>query len=113
MSAPVAPPAPATTEPDPGRWIALAVSILAAFIVVLDSTVLNVAIPTILREFHTTLPSLEWVVTGYALTFPTFLIIGGRLGDIYGHRTVFVVGAALFGIGSLLASVSTSVPELV
>ncbi len=80
---------------------------------VLDSTVLNVAIPTILREFHTTLPSLEWVVTGYALTFATFLIIGGRLGDIYGHRRVFIVGAALFGAGSLLASVSTSVPELV
>jgi EmrB/QacA subfamily drug resistance transporter len=104
---------PTSTEPDAGRWVALAVSILAAFIVVLDSTVLNVAIPTILREFHTTLPSLEWVVTGYALTFATFLIIGGRLGDIYGHRNVFVVGAALFGVGSLLASVSTSVPELV
>jgi EmrB/QacA subfamily drug resistance transporter len=98
---------------DPGRWIALAVAIMAAFIVVLDSTILNVAIPTILRDFHTTLPSLQWVVTGYALTFATFLIIGGRLGDIYGHRKIFIIGVAFFGVGSLIASVSTSVPQLV
>ena len=95
--------APPVTEPeehlDPGRWIALVVVIMAAFIVVLDNTVLNVAIPTILRDLHTTLPSVEWVVTGYALTFATFLIIGGRLGDIYGHRRIFIIGAALFGVG--------------
>ncbi|MBV8983773.1 MAG: MFS transporter, partial [Acidimicrobiia bacterium] len=58
-------------------------------------------------------PSLQWVVTGYALTFAALLIIGGRLGDVYGHRNVFMVGAALFGIGSFLASVSTSVGELI
>ncbi len=103
----------ATTQGDRGRWVALVIVIMAAFIVVLDNTVLNVAIPTILREFHTTLPSLQWVVTGYALTFATLLIIGGRLGDIYGHRRIFVIGAALFGAGSLLASVATSVPMLV
>jgi AcrR family transcriptional regulator len=83
--------------PDPRRWITLTIVIISAFIVVLDNTVLNVAIPTILREFHTTLPSLEWVVTGYALTFATFLIIGGRLGDVYGHRRVFVIGALVRG----------------
>jgi len=49
---------------DPRRWITLAIIIISAFIVVLDNTVLNVAIPTILRELHTTLPSLEWVITG-------------------------------------------------
>jgi MFS family permease len=105
--------APTDLHKDPGRWIALGVSIMAAFIVVLDSTVLNVAIPTIIHDFHTTLPSVEWVVTGYALTFATFLIIGGRLGDIFGHRRIFIIGAALFGVGSLLASVSTNVPQLV
>ncbi|HEY3831546.1 MAG TPA: MFS transporter [Acidimicrobiia bacterium] len=98
---------------DATRWVTLAVTIMSAFIVVLDNTVLNVSIPTILRDLHTTLPSLQWVVTGYALTFATFLIIGGRLGDIYGHRRVFIVGAGLFGVGSLLASVATSVPQLV
>ncbi|MDQ1534945.1 MAG: hypothetical protein QOF28_2706 [Actinomycetota bacterium] len=109
----VAAPLDEGTNLDPARWVTLAIVLLSAFIVVLDNTVLNVAIPTILREFHTTLPSLEWVVTGYALTFATLLIIGGRLGDIYGHRRIFIIGAALFGVGSLIASVSTSVPELI
>src|SRR5438270_3319365 len=102
-----------TVHGDRGRWVALVIVIMAAFIVVLDNTVLNVAIPTILREFHTTLPSLQWVITGYALTFATLLIVGGRLGDIYGHRRIFIIGAALFGLGSLLASVATTVPMLV
>jgi EmrB/QacA subfamily drug resistance transporter len=113
VTATVAPPAPTDEHLDPGRWVTLAIVIVAAFIVVLDNTVLNVAIPTILREFHTTLPSLEWVVTGYALTFATLLIIGGRLGDVYGHRRIFMIGAALFGVGSLIASISTGVPELI
>jgi EmrB/QacA subfamily drug resistance transporter len=106
-------PGPESEELDPARWVALAIAVLAAFIVVLDNTVLNVSIPTILRELHTTLPSLEWVITGYALTFAALLIIGGRLGDAYGHRKVFIVGAGLFGIGSLLASVATSVGQLI
>jgi len=102
-----------TEELDPRRWITLAIVLSAAFIVVLDNSVLNVAIPTILRDFHTSLPSVEWVVTGYALTFASLLIIGGRLGDLYGHRRIFIIGAALFGAGSLLASVSWNVPSLV
>jgi len=98
---------------DPRRWFAAAVVIVSVAIPVLDNTVLNVAIPTILREFHTDLPSLQWVITGYSLTFATLLIIGGRLGDMYGHRRMFMLGAAIFGVGSLLASVSHSVPTLV
>ena len=98
---------------DPTRWVTLAITIVSAFIVVLDNTVLNVAIPTILREFDTSLSSLEWVITGYALTFATLLIIGGRLGDVYGHRRVFIIGAALFGVGSLIAALSQGVPQLI
>lgn len=105
---------PAALEgPDPRRWITLIIVITSIFIVVLDNSVLNVAIPTILRDFHTTLPKLEWVVTGYALTFASLLIIGGRLGDIYGHRRVFIIGAFLFGAGSLVAALSQSVGELI
>ena len=100
-------------RPDPRRWFAAGVVIASVAIPVLDNTVLNVAIPTILREFHTDLPSLQWVITGYSLTFATLLIIGGRLGDMYGHRRMFMVGATIFGVGSLLASVSHSVPTLV
>lgn len=103
------PPAPAL---DPRRWVTLGIVLMALIIVVLDNTVLTVAIPTILRDFHTELPSLQWVLTGYSLTFATLLIIGGRLGDLYGARTMFILGAALFGVGSFLASIATSVPSL-
>ena len=86
---------------------------VAALIVVLDNSVLTVAIPTILRDFHTTLPAVEWVITGYALTFASLLIIGGRLADVFGHRRIFIIGAALFGGGSLLAALSWNVPSLI
>jgi EmrB/QacA subfamily drug resistance transporter len=102
-----------TSLPDPRRWITLAVVVVAALIVVLDNSVLTVAIPTILRDFHTTLPAVEWVITGYALTFASLLIIGGRLGDVFGHRRIFIIGAALFGGGSLLAALSWNVPSLI
>jgi EmrB/QacA subfamily drug resistance transporter len=102
-----------TPVPDPRRWITLAVVVVAALIVVLDNSVLTVAIPTILRDFHTTLPAVEWVITGYALTFASLLIIGGRLGDVFGHRRIFIIGAALFGGGSLLAALSWNVPSLI
>ena len=104
---------PAATQPDPRRWATLAVVVVAALIVVLDNSALTVAIPTILRDFHTTLPAVEWVITGYALTFASLLIIGGRLGDVFGHRRVFVIGAALFGSGSLLAALSWGIPSLI
>ena len=102
-----------TAAPDPRRWVTLAVVVAAALIVVLDNSVLTVAIPTILRDFHTTLPAVEWVITGYALTFASLLIIGGRLGDVYGHRRIFIIGAALFGSGSLLAAFSWNIPSLI
>jgi len=99
--------------PDPRRWITLAVVVVAALIVVLDNSVLTVAIPTILRDFDTTLPAVEWVITGYALTFASLLIIGGRLADVFGQRRIFVIGAALFGAGSLLAALSWNIPSLI
>src|SRR3954453_22999285 len=95
---------------DPRRWITLAIMLIAVLIAGIDSTILNVAIPTILRDFDTTLPSLQWVITGYSLTFAALLIISGRLGDIFGARRMFIIGAALFAVGSLIASLSTGVP---
>lgn len=100
-------------DKDPRRWITLGITTATVVIISLDTTVLNVAIPTMLRDFNTTLPSLQWVITGYALSFASLLIIGGRLGDLFGHRRIFVIGAALFGVGSLIAAISQSVPQLV
>src|SRR5664279_1635422 len=113
MSFRLSAPGPTDEKLDPRRWITLGIMLIAVLIAGLDSTVLNVAIPTILREFHTTLPSLQWVITGYSLTFAALLIISGRLGDIFGARRMFIIGAALFGVGSLVASVSTGVVSLV
>lgn len=104
---------PATEATDPRRWFTLAIVVLAVLIVALDTTVLNVAIPTILRDLDTTLPSLQWVITGYSLTFASLLIIGGRLADLFGARRMFIIGAVLFGVGSLLASLAQSVPVLI
>jgi EmrB/QacA subfamily drug resistance transporter len=111
-----APQAAITTDDDPTdprRWFTLAIVVLAVLIVALDTTVLNVAIPTILRDLDTTLPSLQWVITGYSLTFASLLIIGGRLADLFGARRMFVLGATFFAVGSLLASLAQSVPVLI
>jgi EmrB/QacA subfamily drug resistance transporter len=113
VAAPAVATRPALDAPDPRRWFTLAIVVLAVLIVALDTTVLNVAIPTILRDLHTTLPSLQWVITGYSLTFASLLIIGGRLADLFGARRMFIIGAALFAVGSLLASLAQSVPVLI
>jgi EmrB/QacA subfamily drug resistance transporter len=98
---------------DPRRWLTLAILILALVLIVLDNTVLNVAIPTMVRELHTSLASIQWVIAGYSLVFASLLVIGGRLGDLYGARRTFMLGAALFGTGSALASVAQSVGILI
>ena len=103
-----APPGP----PDPKRWIALVILSSTLFIIVLDNTILNVAVPTIIRQFHTQVSSLQWVISGYSLIFASLLISFGRLGDIVGRRKMFFIGAALFAIGSLIASLSQSVVQL-
>ncbi|HMC53332.1 MAG TPA: MFS transporter, partial [Acidimicrobiales bacterium] len=95
------------------RRLVLAAMVAAVAVVTLDTTILNVAIPTIRRDLHTGLASLQWVIAGYSLTLGSLLIIGGRLGDLFGVRRSFVAGAMLFATGSLLASLATSTPELV
>jgi len=100
-------------ELDPRRWITLGVLVITVVLVAMDTSVLNVSIPTMLRDLDTTVPSLEWVIAGYSLTFASLLIIGGRLGDIFGHRRLFVIGVSLFGLGSLIAALSPTVGWLI
>jgi EmrB/QacA subfamily drug resistance transporter len=99
-------------RPDSTRWVALFILSSSLFIIVLDNTILNVAVPTIIRDFHTEVSSLQWVISGYSLIFASLLISFGRLGDIWGRRKLFFLGASLFAVGSLVASVSQSVVQL-
>ena len=78
---------------------------LAIVIIVLDTTLLNVSLATIVRELHTDIRSIQWVITAYSLTLAALTITGGRMGDIFGRKRMFVAGAFLFAVGSL-ASVS-------
>jgi EmrB/QacA subfamily drug resistance transporter len=94
-------------------WWSLVFALLAMSIAVVDTTVLNVAVPTIGRELDASLPAVQWVITGYSITFACLLVIGGRLGDVHGPRRMLLIGATVFGIGSLLASASTSIAMLV
>ena len=83
------------------RWLALYVLCLGVLMIVLDTTIVNVALPSIRQDLGFTETSLVWVVNAYMLTFGGFLLLGGRLGDLYGHRKLFLLGLTLFTIASL------------
>ncbi len=83
------------------RWLALAILCLGVLMIMVDSTIVNVALPTIMIDLQFSDTSLAWVVNAYFLTFGGFLLLGGRLGDLYGHRRLFLLGIALFTIASL------------
>ena len=79
----------------------------------LDNTVVNVALPSIQRDLGVGLSELEWIVSGYALTFAALMLIGGKLADAYGRRRLFVVGIVVFTLASLLCGLSTTGHELI
>jgi len=93
---------------DRKRWWALIVLCLGVLMMVLDTTIVNVALPSIRADLHFTETSLVWVVNAYMLTFGGFLLLGGRLGDLYGHRRVFLLGIASFTIASLACGLANS-----
>jgi EmrB/QacA subfamily drug resistance transporter len=90
------------------RWLALALLCMAQFVVVLDASITNVALPTIGESLGIDQDSLSWVVTAYALTFGGFLLLGGRLADLLGRRRVFMGGLILFAIASLVGGFAES-----
>src|SRR3954454_22554250 len=83
------------------RWWALIVLCLGVLMIVLDTTIVNVALPSIRSDLGFSETSLVWVVNAYMLTFGGFLLLGGRLGDLYGQRRLFLLGIAGFTIASL------------
>src|SRR3712207_4198878 len=88
------------------RWLALYVLCLASLMIVLDSTIVNVALPSIRDDLGFSETSLAWVVNGYLLTFGGLLLLGGRLGDLYGYRRLFIFGITLFTLSSLVCGLA-------
>ena len=90
------------------RWLALYVLCLGSLMIVLDVTIVNVALPSIRQDLGFSETSLAWVVNAYLLTYGGFLLLGGRLGDLFGHRRLFLAGIALFTLASLACGLSTT-----
>jgi EmrB/QacA subfamily drug resistance transporter len=95
------------------KWWTLGAMCLSMFMIMLDSTVVNVALPSIQKDLHTTVDELEWVVNGYTLSFAALLVTGGRLGDIFGRRLIFMIGVAVFAISSATAGLAQDPTMLV
>src|SRR5215203_4110881 len=90
------------------RWLALYVLCLASLMIVLDVSIVGVALPSIKDDLGFSDTSLAWVVNAYLLTYGGFLLLGGRLGDLYGHRRLFLIGISVFTVASLACGLATS-----
>jgi MFS family permease len=90
------------------RWLALGLLCVAQFVVVLDASIVNVALPSIGKALSFSQENLSWVVNAYVLTFGGFLLLGGRLADLLGRRRVFISGLVLFALASLVGGFAES-----
>src|SRR6266480_3587290 len=98
----------AIAETQRSKWLALALLAAAQFVVVLDASIVNVALPSIGRALNFSQDNLSWVVNAYTLFFGGFLLLGGRLADLLGRRTIFMGGLVLFAIASLMGGLAQS-----
>src|SRR5437667_1559110 len=89
-------------------WLVLVLVCMAQFMVVLDATIVNVALPSIQKDLGISEADLQWIVNAYALMFGGFLLLGGRMGDLMGRKRVFLVGVVVFTVASLLNGISPS-----
>src|SRR5246127_315371 len=92
--------------PENKKWWTLGAVSFGLFMIMLDNTIVNVALPTIQSSLHLKVSELEWVVAGYALTFGALMLTGGKLADLFGRRLIFVVGLAIFTGSSLSCGVA-------
>ncbi|HET7568056.1 MAG TPA: MFS transporter [Gaiellaceae bacterium] len=95
------------------KWWTLAAVAFGLFMIMLDNTVVNVALPSIERDLHISISELEWIVTAYALTFAALLITGGKLADMFGRRRIFVVGLLIFTLSSLACGLAPTASFLI
>ena len=95
------------------KWLTLAAVSFGLFMIMLDNTVVNVALPSIQRDLGADLSELEWIVTGYALTFASLMLVGGKVADAYGRRLVFIVGIVVFTFASLMCGLASSSEMLI
>ena len=95
------------------KWWTLASLSVALFMIMLDNTIVNVALPSIQRDLGISRSELEWTVTAYALTFAVLLLTGGKLGDLLGRRKIFMLGLAVFTLSSLWCGLSGGATELI
>ena len=95
------------------KWWTLAAVSFGLFMIMLDNTVVNVALPSIQEDLGATLSQLQWIVTGYALTFAALMLIGGKLADAYGRRLIFVIGIVIFTLASLWCGLSDTSEMLI
>ncbi len=98
---------------DNRRWWTLGAMCFALFMIMLDNTVVNVALPSIQRSLHSSISGLEWTVNAYTLSFAVLLVTGGRLGDIFGRRRMFLFGVVIFALTSATAGLAASSTDLV
>ena len=105
--------APPAVSDDRRRWLALGVVCLAQLMITLDTTIVNVALPAIQRDLHFTQGNLTWVINAFLVTFGSFLLLAGRLGDLLGRRRVFLAGVGAFTFASLLCGLAPSQDALI
>src|ERR671936_2118174 len=103
----------ASLSPDRRRWATLAVVCLAQLMIVLDVTIVNVALPSIQRDLHFSQANLTWVVNAFLVTFGSFLLLAGRLGDLVGRKRVFLAGLVTFTVASLLCGLAPTQGALI
>jgi EmrB/QacA subfamily drug resistance transporter len=97
-----------TDKANTNRWLVLVIVCVAQFMVVLDATIVNVALPSIQRDLHFSASSLQWIVNAYTLVFGGFLLLGGRAADLFGRQLLFIIGVVVFTAASLLNGLATS-----
>src|ERR1700742_3173929 len=113
-AAPASPAAPANpAAPDPRRWLILALIGLAQLMIVLDITIMNIALPSAQHALHFSNVDRQWVITAYALSFGSLLLFGGRLGDLFGRKITLLTGLIGFAAASAVGGAALNFPMLV